>query len=258
MEILAADVVTRFYTFLWPMLRISAMMLTAPVFSQDAFNVRLRVLLALALTWMVYPLHTWPVIDPVSAEGIKEVFNQIVIGALAGLALQVVVAAIVLAGQVVATSMGLAMASLMDPNLGNVPVISQFLFILAMLAFVGSGGHAILLGIVLESFHSLPVGTSVLSQDNFGMLVRWTSMVFLGAVLIALPVMVALLFVNIGMGVITRAAPSLNIFSVGFPASVAAGFVILLVFLGPMIARIDWLWLQAFGTVRDLLGVARV
>ena len=61
MEILAADIVTRFYTFLWPMLRISAMMLTAPVFSQDAFNLRLRVLLALALTWMVYPLHTWPV-----------------------------------------------------------------------------------------------------------------------------------------------------------------------------------------------------
>lgn len=80
---------------------------------------------------------------------------------------------------------------------------------------------------------------------------------FLGAVLLSLPVMVAMLFINIGVGVITRAAPSLNVFSVGFPASVAVGFVLLLVFLGGMISRTDWLWVQGFGVVRDLLGVTR-
>ena len=81
---------------------------------------------------------------------------------------------------------------------------------------------------------------------------------FLGAVLMSLPVMVALLFVNIGVGVITRAAPSLNIFSIGFPASVAVGFIVLLAFMGSIIGRIDWLWLQGFATVRELLGVPRV
>ena len=257
MELLAADIVARFYTILWPMLRISALMITAPIFALRAFNLRLRVLLAILLALMVYPMHTWPVIDPTSAAGLKEVFNQIAIGAISGLILQMVTAAMVVAGQVIATSMGLAMASLMDPNMGNVPVISQFLVVLGSLIFVGSGGHVILLGLILESFHTLPIGTSIFSPESLGLLLRWSSMMFLGAVLISLPVMVAMLFINIGVGIITRAAPSLNIFSVGFPASVAVGFLILFAFLGSMIGRIDWLWVQSFSTLRELLGVPR-
>jgi len=257
MELLAADVVARFYTFLWPMLRISALMVTAPVFALRAFNVRFRVLLAIVLAWMVYPMHTWPVIDPVSAAGLKEIINQLAIGAIAGLILQMVVAAMVVGGQAIATSMGLSMANLMDPNMGNVPVISQFLIVLGSLIFVGVGGHVILLGMILESFHTLPIGTSIFSPESMGLLLRWSSMMFLGAVLMSLPVMVALLFVNIGVGVITRAAPSLNIFSVGFPASVAVGFIVLLAFMGSIIGRIDWMWVQAFSTVRELLGVPR-
>ena len=257
MELLAADVVARFYTFLWPMLRISALMVTAPVFALRAFNVRFRVLLAIVLAWLVYPMHTWPVIDPVSAAGLKEIINQLAIGAIAGLILQMVVAAMVVGGQAIATSMGLSMANLMDPNMGNVPVISQFLIVLGSLIFVGVGGHVILLGMILESFHTLPIGTSIFSPESMGLLLRWSSMMFLGAVLMSLPVMVALLFVNIGVGVITRAAPSLNIFSVGFPASVAVGFIVLLAFMGSIIGRIDWMWVQAFSTVRELLGVPR-
>jgi len=79
MNILAADVIERFYTFLWPMLRISALMITAPIFSLNAFNLRMRILLALCVTWLVYPLHRWPVLDPVSAAGLPEFFNQIAI-----------------------------------------------------------------------------------------------------------------------------------------------------------------------------------
>jgi len=81
MNVLAADIMERFYTLMWPMLRISALMLTAPILSQHAFNLRLRILLALVLAWMVYPLHRWPIIDPTSAQGLIEVFNQIMIGA---------------------------------------------------------------------------------------------------------------------------------------------------------------------------------
>jgi len=77
-------------------------------------------------------------------------------------------------------------------------------------------------------------------------------------VLLSLPVMIAMLFINVGVGVITRAAPSLNIFSIGFPASVAVGFIVLFAFLGSIIGRIDWLWIQSFSVVRELLGVPRV
>lgn len=257
MELLAADIVARFYTFLWPMLRISALMVTAPVFALRAFNLRLRILLAIVLAWLVHPLHAWPLIDPASAAGLKEIINQLAIGAIAGLILQMVVAAMVVAGQAIATSMGLSMASLVDPNMGNVPVISQFLIVLGSLIFVGAGGHVILLGLILESFHTLPIGTSIFAPESMGLLVRWSSMMFLGAVLMSLPVMVALLFVNMGVGLITRAAPSLNVFAVGFPASIAVGFVVLLAFMGSIVGRIDWLWVQGFSTVRELLGVPR-
>lgn len=257
MELMVADVVERFYTFLWPMLRVSALMLTAPIFALSAFNRRLRILLALMFTWLVWPLHDWPRIDPVSADGLKEIFNQVAIGALAGLTLQVVMSAMVVAGQAAANAMGLSMATLLDPNLGNVPVISQFLIVLGSLVFVSSGGHAILLGLIAESFRTLPVGTSVLTPGHLTQMIRWTSMIFLGGVLIALPVMVAMLFINVGVGIITRAAPSLNVFSLGLPASIAAGMVILMMFLGSMVGRIDWLWIQGFDAVRDLLEVPR-
>lgn len=255
MTFLAADVVAKFYAFLWPMLRISALLLTAPPFSTNAFNLRVRVMLAVVLTWFVYPLHTWPILDPLSAVGIREIFNQIAIGVTMGLILQIVVAALIVAGQAISATMGLSMANMIDPNVGNVPVLSSFLLILSTLIFVGFGGHAILLGLVLESFEALPIGTSLLNQEVYGAVVRWSSMMFLGALLLALPVMVALLFINIGLGVVTRAAPSLNIFAVGFPAMIVAGFLILLISMDSIGGRVEWLWMQGFSTLRDVLGV---
>ena len=258
LTLLAADIIERFYTFMWPMLRISALMLTAPILSQNAINTRLRILIALALTWLIYPLHRWPAMDPASAQGLLQIFNQVAIGALMGLVLQVAVAAVVVGGQSISSAMGLSMANMIDPNLGNVPVISQFLLVLASLTFVGFGGHAILLGLISESFHTLPIGANLMGQAVMGKLIQWSSMMFLGALLIALPVMVFLLFINVGLGIVTRAAPSLNIFSVGFPAMTMAGFLILIVSMESIGARIDWLWVQAFGVLRDLTGVSHV
>ena len=83
-------------------------------------------------------------------------------------------------------------------------------------------------------------------------------MIFLGAVLMALPVMVSLLFINVGLGVVTRAAPSLNIFAVGFPAMIMGGFLILIISMESIGARIEWLWVQGFNVLRDVMGVANV
>ncbi len=258
MNLLAADIVERFYTFLWPMLRISALMIAAPIFSLSAFNLRLRILMALVMAWLVYPLHTWPQLDPSSAQGLVEVFNQIMIGAVMGLILQIVVAAMVVAGQSISAAMGLSMANMIDPNMGNVPVISQLMIVMSTLIFVGFGGHAIMLGLISESFNSLPIGTSILNQNVYGRVLQWSSMVFLGAVLMSLPVMVSLLFINVGLGVVTRAAPSLNIFAVGFPAMIIAGFLILIISMESIGNRIEWLWVQGFTVVRDVMGVPNV
>jgi len=252
----AIDIVERFYALLWPMLRMSALMLYAPVFSLPALTTRLRILIALALAVMVYPLFDWPRIDPLSAQGLREIVNQITIGLLMGLILQVAVAAVVVAGQAISNSMGLSMAMMIDPNLGNVPTIAQFLIVLATLVFVGLGGHALLLAMVVESFASLPVGTLVMVDQGWAQLLSWSTMIFLGAVLVALPVMVTLLFINIGIGVITRAAPSLNIFAVGLPVTIFIGFLVLLSSLGNIGARLQWLWTQGLTQTRLLVGLS--
>jgi flagellar biosynthetic protein FliR len=254
--LLASDIMERFYAFLWPMLRISALMATAPLFSMASYNLQLRIIFALVLTWMVYPLHRWPMIDPSSASGLLEIFNQLAIGAMMGLVLQVVVSAVVLGGQSIANAMGLSMASMIDPAMGQVPVIAQLLLIMSTLIFIGFGGHALLLGMISDSFNSLPIGTHILTQDNIGRLIRWGSMIFLGGLLLALPVMVTLLLINIGLGVISRAAPSLNIFALGLPAMIVAGFLILILSLESIGTRIEWLWVRGFDVVRDMTGVA--
>ncbi len=255
MTFLASEIIEGFYTFLWPMLRISALLITAPILSINAVNIRVRILIALALTIMIYPLHEWPVIDPVSAEGLFEIFNQIFIGAIMGLILQVVTAAIVVAGQSIAASMGLGMANMIDPNVGNVPVIAQFLIILSSLIFIGFGGHVVLIGLLLDSFTVVPIGLTFAGTITISNLVSWSAMMFLGAVLLALPLMVTMLFINIGVGVITRAAPSLNIFAVGFPAFIFAGFILLIVTMAIMGNRIEWLWTSAFVRLRNILGI---
>ena len=255
MDILVAEVVQRFYTLLWPMIRVSAFLLASPFFSLRAVNVRVRVLLAALLTLMIYPLVDWPIIEPYSAAGLREIFNQILIGTVMGMILQIVSGALVVGGQAVSAAMGLGMAIMIDPNMGNVPVISQFFIICSTLIFMGMGGHVLVISLILESFKSLPIGQMIAPDMLMAVLLQWSSMLFLGALLLALPIMVSLLFINIGVGVITRAAPALNIFAVGFPAMIMAGLVLLAASMSTIGYRIQWLWRQSFDVVGQALGV---
>ncbi|MDG1495060.1 MAG: flagellar biosynthetic protein FliR [Porticoccaceae bacterium] len=255
MDLLVSEIVQRFYTLLWPMIRVSAFLLASPFFSLRAVSVRVRVLLAALLTLMVYPLVDWPIIDPFSAPGLREVFNQVLIGAVMGMLLQIVNAALVVGGQAVSSAMGLGMANMVDPNMGNVPVISQFFIVCSTLIFMGMGGHVLVISLVLESFKTLPIGQMLAPDMLMAVLLQWSAMMFLGALLLSLPIMVSLLFVNIGVGVITRAAPALNIFAVGFPAMIFVGMVLLATSMTSIGYRIQWLWQQSFDVVGQALGI---
>jgi len=151
--------------------------------------------------------------------------------------------------------MGLSMATLIDSSLGNVPTISQFFIVLSTLIFVGLGGHGLLVALIVESFATLPVGKPLDFAQVWPTILTWSTMIFLGALLISLPVMVTLLFITIGLGVITRAAPSLNIFSVGLPATIVLGFGVLIMAMSSICVRIQGLWVQALGQVRIMVGL---
>jgi flagellar biosynthesis protein FliR len=250
------EILDKFLVVIWPMLRLSAFLAFTSIFSIRAVNMRIRVLLAFSMAFLVSQQLDIPRIDPLSADGLMEISRQILIGLTMGLVSQVASAAMVVAGQAVSGSMGLSIANMMDPNMGNVPVISQFFNILGTLVFLGMGGHLIVFGLVLESFQLIPIGQSFFSQDMLGKMINWSAMMFLGALLIALPVMMTLLFINIGLGFVARAAPSLNIFTVGFPALILTGFVILIFSMGNNVARIQWVWAQAFMVLRSFLGAS--
>ena len=254
MNIEMLNLLDRFYALLWPMLRISAFLAFSSIFSIRAVNLRIRIAVALVLTIFLSLQVEVPRIDPVSPEGLKEIFNQLSIGLAMALIMLIATGAVVLAGQTVSGAMGLSMANMVDPAMGSVPLMSQFFNILGTLVFLAIGGHLIVFGLVLESFKLLPIGQEFFTQDMLGKMINWSAMMFLGALLIGLPVMMTLLFINIGLGFVARAAPSLNIFTVGFPALILVGFVILIFSMGNNVSRIQWVWAQAFLVLRSFLG----
>jgi flagellar biosynthesis protein FliR len=248
------DILDKFLVVIWPMLRLSAFLAFTSIFSIRAVNMRIRIALAFAMAFIVSQQIEIPKIDPITADGLMEISRQILIGLTMGLVFQVASAAMVVAGQAMSGSMGLSMANMVDPNMGSVPVLSQFFNIMGTLVFLGMGGHLIVFGLVMESFILIPIGQEFFSQDMLGKMINWSAMMFLGALLIALPVMMTLLFINVGLGFVARAAPSLNIFTVGFPALILMGFIVMIFSMGNNVARIDWVWTNAFTMLRSYLG----
>lgn len=240
----------------WPFLRIGAMFMAAPIFGSASVPVRIRVLLALLLAWVVTPLvPAMPSVDPFSATGILVSLQQIAIGLAMGFLLQLAFSATVLAGQTIAMTMGLGFASMVDPESGiQVPVISQFLTIMTTLLFLGLDGHLLIIISLVESFRSLPVAVTLFSPDLLMNLVTFAGHVFLMALVIALPVVIAVLIVNLSLGVVTRAAPQLNIFAVGFPVTILVGLFVMFLSLGVMQTGVLQLFDDTFELLAAMVG----
>jgi len=257
MIILWDDIIDWFYTFLWPFSRISAVFLVAPLFSSNIVTVRTRVSLALLLTFLIYPLYDWPIIDVTSGLGLVLFLQQVLIGTTIGLIMQFSFAAITSAGAFIATSMGLSMAVVADPVNGHQsPVLAQVLLVLATLVFLSIGGHLIIIELMLDSFRLIPINEFYVNREMLWAILQWSSLIFSGAVMIALPAMVTLLVINSAMGVVSRAAPALNVFAVGFPASLFLGLVIIYLLIPFFGSGMENLWLRCFEYVRIFLGVA--
>lgn len=216
--------------FLLPFIRLGALFVAAPFYGAVTVPVRIRIVLAVAVTAILMPvLGNTLVVDLFSAEGLLLVLQQVAVGLAMGLVLQFVVAAIVMAGHTIATAMGLGFASSVDPQNGaQVTILGQFYLILATLFFLVIDGHLHLLELLAMSFEVFPVTRFVLDADLFRDVVAYSAQMFVTGTLLALPVMIGVLLINVGFGVMTRAAPQLNLFSIGFPMSMLGGFVLML------------------------------
>ena len=254
MTLLVSELVAIFSQFVWPLIRISAVLLTGPFFSLAAVSYRIRIAVVLVLTWIMFPLVDVPEIDPLSFGAITGVLHEVFVGGLMGLTLQVVIAALVVGGQVIAGSMGLSMANMIDPNLGNVPTLSQFFLIIGTLLFMSLGGHLVILSLLYSSFELLPIASGRFNTDMILSLMTWSSQIFISAVVIAFPIMIGLLLVNALLGLVSRAAPSLNVFAIGFPALIPVGLIMLLLTMGIWFEQVENLWFRGFNSVNEILG----
>ncbi|MEW6205846.1 MAG: flagellar biosynthetic protein FliR [Pseudomonadota bacterium] len=225
-------------SFLWPFIRILAMLATAPVFDNRTVQRRTRVGLAALIAIVMMPLLPAPPVLS-SAQAIPVLIQQILIGVAMGFSMRLVFAAFEMAGDLLGLQMGLAFAQFIDPARGTqTPLIGSFLGVLASLVFLVIDGHLLVIAAVVQSFELIPISAnlSVVNTQNIAMA---GSIMFMLALQISLPVMAAVLISNIVLGILARAAPQLNVMSIGFSITIGVGLWILWVSLPYFIAGID-------------------
>ncbi|MEQ1499690.1 MAG: flagellar biosynthetic protein FliR [Novosphingobium sp.] len=218
------------WRLLFVMTRIGAALLAAPFFSAGAVPVQLRVAIAgaigvLVIAWL--PVQVPPAL--LSASGILILLSEVLIGLTLGFVLQLTFAAPILAAEQIGGAMGMSIATASDPVSGaHSPALGQYFTVLLTVVFLGLGGHLTWLKLVIESFTAFPPGAAWLSAEQLQSVALFGSDMFIAAVAIALPVTLVLLLVQMVAGVLSRSAPSLNLFSLGLPAGVLAGIAALI------------------------------
>ncbi len=240
-------------SFVLPLFRVTAVLMSMPVFGTTLVPRRVRLYFALAITVVIAPgLPPMPAVHALDLSALMLVAEQILIGALLGFSLQLFFQAFVVAGQIISIQMGMAFASMVDPTNGvNTAVIGQFLTMLVTLLFLAMNGHLVVFEVLTESFTTMPVGSAML-VNHFWEIAGKLGWVLGAAMVLVLPAITALMVVNIAFGVMTRAAPQLNIFSIGFPLTLVLGMVIFWVSLGDILNQYQPLATQALQLLRDM------
>ena len=225
----------------WPFVRIGAFLMVMPLVGGSFVPAKVRLLLAVVLTAVIAPaIPTMPSLHVLSVAGLVTMIQEIAIGVAMGFLVQLVFDAIALGGQVIGMSMGLGFAVFLDRARGvNIPVLGQLFLMLGMLVFLSLDGHLALIRLLAASFYAWPISSAGISAAMLGELLAWTGQMFVFAMKIALPAITAILIVNLSFGVMSRAAPTLNLFAVGFPVAMLLGFAVIFLNMGVLTENVS-------------------
>lgn len=244
--------------FVFPLTRILALLATAPIFNNTALPVRIRLIAGLAIAFALVPaLPPAPTVPVGSWLGLTVIAEQLLIGTMMGFALRLSFVALDVAGEMIGLQMGLSFATFFDPGSSSeTPVMASFLGLLTALIFLAMNGHLLTLSLLAESFALLPVSTMPFHATALSSLVTSAAMMFSLGVMLALPLITALLVTNIALGVLARVAPTLNLFAVGFPVTLALGFIVLLLSLPYIGAAMEGVFNSGFKALGMVLRAA--
>lgn len=233
--------------FLLPLFRISALVMAMIGLGAQTTPTRVKLFLSLAVTVCVMPA-----IPPASVDNLFSlattllIAEQIIIGVMLGFMTVMVVNTFTLAGQIIAMQTGLGFASLVDPASGtSVPAVGQFFLILTTLLFWALDGHLAFLQFVVASFDTIPIPSGDFEVVKFREIVEWGGWMFATAMSLALAPLTAMLLINFSFGIMTRAAPQLNIFAIGFPITMTAGLIIMWLTMGNFLVHFELQWQRA-------------
>lgn len=234
--------------FLFPLARVLGLFFVAPIFSNMVIPQPIKLAAGLVVTLAIIPvLPPMPEVAVGSWAGLSLIARQVLIGVLLGFSLRIAFFAVDMAGQLIGLQMGLSFAIFYDPlNAAQTPVLSELFGLLALLSFLALDGHLLSLALLAQSFTLLPVAASPLGENAFSAFVAWGATIFSAGLLLALPLIAALLIANIAMGVLSRVAPQLNLFAVGFPVTIVTGFLVTMVSLPYFSAALQRLFEQSF------------
>lgn len=240
--------------FLMPFFRMGALFLTMPVIGTRVVPARVRVIAAFLITVVIAPIIPSQSAPPLlSLPMLGTIGAELLVGGAIGFIFQVVFQCFVLAGQIIAVKIGLGFASMNDPVNGvQTTVVSQFYLVAATLLFIVFDGHLVLIEMVTESFWRIPFGDY--SAVEFYAIAGLGSWLFMAALLMCVSLLTALLLVNLAFGVMSRAAPQLNIFAVGFPFTLTLGMILIFIGLESMLAYFERIASDGFMFVRNIIG----
>lgn len=247
-------------SFIWPFCRIGAFFMASPLLGHSAIPMRVKVVLAALLSLLLAPnLPPLPAVPVFSWAGLGIVVEQFLIGMAIGLCMRVTFTAVESAGEIIGLQMGLGFASFYAPDTGsNSMVLSRLLFMFTLLMFLAFDAHLLVLELLAGTFSSLPIGGVRFDPSAWQMLARYGSTIFLSGLLLAMPLVAALLITNLAMGILNRAAPQLTVFSVGFPLTLTLGLVLLTVLMGDLGGFLEGMFGNALRFLESLLaGMAR-
>lgn len=241
-------------TFFWPFVRLTAFLAASPLWGHDSIPMQAKIGLAALLAVLLGPvLPPLPAVPLVSWASLGILVEQLLIGIAIGLTMRVTFAVVQAAGEIVGLQMGLGFATFFAPDTGtNTMVLSRLLYMLSLLIFIALNGHLIVLEILAASFVSLPIGRTL--DPGAGItLVRHAGIVFASGLLLALPLMAALLTINLAMGILNRASPQLTVFAVGFPLTLTVGLVLLMVLMNDLGRFLEGLFGDALAFLRQFV-----
>lgn len=219
--------------YMWPFLRMLALFMAAPIFSDRAVPMRLKLGLGICFAILVAPtLPAQQQIPLDSTQAIGLAVQQIMIGLSLGFVVRLTMAAIEMAGELIGLQMGLSFAGFFNPqNQGDGTAVGSWLGVVAMLIFLSINGHLLMIHALAESFRLFPIGGATLPMGEVQKVLALGAEMFSLGLHLALPFVAILLIVNLALGVMMRVAPQLNLMSVGMPATITVGFASLFLML---------------------------